>query len=451
MESVEHVNKVNEVKRVKLVNLIFLFYWAIIFEGAIRKWVFPEFANYLYFMRDPVVFLIYAFALRNNLLPRISTAYLAGLFLAISSTIFTFFQYFSLDVPWYILGGGWRNHFFLIPLAFIIEKNFQRDDFVRLFKQTLKLTPFILVIAYFQSTSPRDAWINSGSGTDEGIFFLPHGVAQEITRTQGLFTSSVGHMIFVGSLFSSIFVAYTSGIYKKVFSGYEWWIYFFSTLGILGLCGQRGTFILIIIIFFGALFSAFFLPKVRFNSIFKIAGLMVLFSLILFPTFFKAQTDALLFRVRGASVGSSRPDIIGFDLVERIIGGATYFVAQLPTTPLMGYGLGIGSNAATLMKIRTVELSIEDEWSRHIAEMGPIFGFIFILSRFALCIYLVFLSFRHLLKKHDPTPFIILLGIFPFVFHSQMTGHGTGSGYCWFTIGLVLASVNFRMDEDTKQ
>src|SRR6218665_2295074 len=51
-------------------RLIWLYFWLIIFEGALRKWVFPSLSDVLLIIRDPVVLLIYFQALRGDFFPK---------------------------------------------------------------------------------------------------------------------------------------------------------------------------------------------------------------------------------------------------------------------------------------------------------------------------------------------------------------------------------------------
>src|SRR5689334_1766816 len=49
--------------------LIWTYFWLLIFEGALRKWVAPSLANPLLIIRDPVVIAIYALAFARGIFP----------------------------------------------------------------------------------------------------------------------------------------------------------------------------------------------------------------------------------------------------------------------------------------------------------------------------------------------------------------------------------------------
>ena len=71
-----------------LVLLIWLYFWLLIWEGALRKWIFPSLSAPLLVVRDPVVILIYAIALAQGVFPFnrfvLATFGLAGLSFAAS-------------------------------------------------------------------------------------------------------------------------------------------------------------------------------------------------------------------------------------------------------------------------------------------------------------------------------------------------------------------------------
>ena len=53
-----------------LKQLVWAYFFLLIFEGALRKWVVPSASNLLLIIRDPVVILAYFLAWRSGLFPR---------------------------------------------------------------------------------------------------------------------------------------------------------------------------------------------------------------------------------------------------------------------------------------------------------------------------------------------------------------------------------------------
>ncbi len=47
--------------------LVWLYFWLLIFEGALRKWIVPQLSTPLLIIRDPVLIGVYFLALRQGL------------------------------------------------------------------------------------------------------------------------------------------------------------------------------------------------------------------------------------------------------------------------------------------------------------------------------------------------------------------------------------------------
>src|SRR5262249_34030974 len=79
-------------RRQRLVQLAVLLFLALLAEGIIRKWVFPGYHTYFYFLRDPLLLGFYFKALRVTPMTRWFTAWMvAALFIsAMSLVVFTF-------------------------------------------------------------------------------------------------------------------------------------------------------------------------------------------------------------------------------------------------------------------------------------------------------------------------------------------------------------------------
>ncbi len=65
--------------------LIWLYFWLLIFEGALRKWVVPQLSNPLLIVRDPVLLLAYFLALRAGIFPANRWVYILGVIGLLSS------------------------------------------------------------------------------------------------------------------------------------------------------------------------------------------------------------------------------------------------------------------------------------------------------------------------------------------------------------------------------
>ena len=101
--------------RRSVVRLVFVLYLLAIFEGALRKYVLPEFGQYIFFIRDPVLLWTYVVATRAGLWPRNGAMFRASLAVAVLGLVLLVLQS-AFGAPSdlrLVLGAyGWRAYFF---------------------------------------------------------------------------------------------------------------------------------------------------------------------------------------------------------------------------------------------------------------------------------------------------------------------------------------------------
>ena len=193
---------IEETHRRLIVRLVFTIYLLAIFEGVLRKWIFPQWGKPLFFIRDPFVLAIYILVLSKR--TRFRTGFLelgclfgvVGLILIVGQRIWVTRE--QDQVPLVLVAYGWRNYFFYLPLAFIMGRYLDLRDLGRLVRTTswISLAMSVLVIA--QYASPPFAPINQGSG-DNGDTYVQFTVGEGRVRCTGTFTSSVGMTLFTAS------------------------------------------------------------------------------------------------------------------------------------------------------------------------------------------------------------------------------------------------------------
>src|SRR5438105_1344391 len=97
-------------------RLIWLYFWLMMIEGALRKWILPGWSNPLLLVRDPVVILIYIFAGIAGVFPRNGFVnWIAGLSV-VSLLISEIGGQGNLLVTLF----GFRTNFLHLPLIFLI-------------------------------------------------------------------------------------------------------------------------------------------------------------------------------------------------------------------------------------------------------------------------------------------------------------------------------------------
>jgi len=111
---------------------------------------------------------------------------------------------------------------------------------------------------------------------------------------------------------------------------------------------------------------------------------------------------------------------------------------------LQGYGLGLGGNASTLLGARVdghlpVSLA-ETDWARHIVDLGPVLGLLFVIFRIVLVAWVGVRAVAATRRGSDPLPLLLFAYVATELLQGQITGQGTINGYVWLFTGLSLAA-----------
>ena len=414
--------------RKKVVKYVFWVYWLLIFEGALRKWVFPEFQEAIFFARDPIVLLIYFIAWRNHLVRR-DGLLAAGAIISFIFIPLILVQLFVINVNPLTLIYGWRMYFLYLPLIFVIKDSFNHEDIYRLIRQTLYVSIPLSVLVYIQYISPPSSLINQAYNS--GRVFI---VANNIVRTTGTFTFTAGQTMFAASLIAMLIIAWLYRRRVRLLS--LPWLVVATGAGIitLWLSGSRTAFFMVGLIVLATFFGLLFTRGMQR----KFTGIVLLLFLLCVGAFlflgpFKEAYNALDTRFAQAEHQEGSP-------IERAYSPLVRFAGHILTAPVVGYGLGYGTSGGTLLATGKIGIVLpEDEWSRVIMEVGPAFGFLYIGYR----IFFTLIIFGRCIRcaQADNLLPMILLGFIGFyLLAGNITQTGTVHGYNWIFVGLTMAA-----------
>ena len=435
--------QVGDSSRRRIVGMVLVVYVLLIVEGALRKWVFPEFGQVLFFIRDPFVLAIYGMALVSGHWPYRSRWLTAALLLALLSLLLAVLQVAvglgNPQAPLIFAAYGMRNYFFYIPLAFIVAEIFQLEDLRRVAIITfgfLVLSTFLVIIQFY---SPIDSPINVGTADDPLLQFRGLGLDEKHTRPMGLFTSSAGQKQLVVSSLALVFAAWV-GVFRR--SGALRVLLPVATVGVLAclaFSGSRGAMLSAGLVVIAAIFAAARGgTEVGRGRLFFVVAAFFLVALVLVPLFFADGLAAFLGRWSEAQAYEMTQFSGG--VFGRTLYGFIDFLRLLVGTPLLGFGIGMGGNAAILAATNAggagLQYSAETDWARHIVDLGPVLGLAFMTFRIGL---VMAVTRRVLLSRSALAT--LLLGYLGYeLLTGQITGHGTINGYAWLFTGFMLAA-----------
>lgn len=410
---------------------VWLYFYLLLFEGALRKWVLPSLSDALLIIRDPIAIVLLFFAWKANIL-KVNSYITAMTFIGILSIITTFLTgHQNLFVAIY----GARILLIQFPFIFLIGTVFNKNDVLQIGKHMLWIALPMTILITLQFYSPQSAWVNRGVGGDmEGAGFSG---ALGYFRPPGTFSFTNGNTFFYQLLACFILMFWLMPKYINKL------LLVLATICLviaIPLSISRTllfSVIIALIFYFSALyFRPQFLKKL---SLF-LASLMIVGVIVSNLAFLDTATEAFTSRFENAN--ESEGGLEG-TLVDRYLGGFISAISDSQNIPFFGYGMGMGTNAGSqLLTGGTTFLIAEEEWARTIGEMGLILGIGVILIRVFLSISFGFKSFKAL-KKQNAVPWMLLSFVLLIVPQGQWA-QPTALGFATFVMGLMIAAFKFK-------
>ncbi len=418
-----------EIKRV-----VYLYFFLLVFEGALRKWLLPGLSAPLLIVRDPVALL--AILMYLNQRREILNFYtLPMLLLGVISFLFTLgLGHGNLPVAIFGLRTLVLHYVFL----FIIGDVLSKSDVVRVGNWLLYLLPPMTLLIGLQYFNPQSAWVNRGVGGDvEGAGFSG---AMGYFRPSGTFSFTTGLVTLYGLAAAFVLSFWSEPQHAKKLPLLLGTVCIFLAIP---LSISRGYLfqLLLTVAFFG-------MASVRNGRSFRlflIAGIVTPVLLLMLSTIGFVQTSLQALTTRFTLAAASEGGLEG-TLGDRLFGGLFRSVTDFEDTPWYGYGLGMGTNVGSqLLTGGRQFLLSEGEWGRISGEMGPVFGLPVIILRCVLGAQLFLMSIPRLFRG-NALPFILLS--FGLV---QATISGWSQpmslGFYTVTVGLLIASLKDDMQQ----
>lgn len=424
-------------------QLIWLYLWLLLLEGVLRKWVMPRFSDPLLLIRDPVVLAIYYYAIRARVFPRngwVVSLWIIALLSLLASILLARFSLVSGYVPVVPISEvtlyGMRANFFHLPVIFVMANVFDEEDIKKFgWWIIVAMIPMGLLMAAQFKASP-DSFINRTAGL---------GDAEQITsgggkiRPPGTFSFITGPVFFMSV--SAAFLIY-GALRRTVYNN---WLMIASgaalAVGIF-ISGSKSSVVAVLLVVIALGVILIVRPRAvnRFGwtLVIVVVGALIVSRLPIFKEGFEILSDRF---TSAAEVGDTT--VVG-GTIERVISDFTEGLKNLNTFPLFGYGIGIGTNVGGRILIgRPAILLGESEWTRVLAESGPILGLAFLLWRTLLVLQLGRWSFAAL-KQGNLLPILLFGSGFTVMLNGQF-GQPTLLGFAVILNGLCLAATRPRV------
>ncbi len=408
---------------------IWIYFFLLIFEGALRKWFFPSLATPLLLIRDPIaIYLIISLWKKGQLpfIPYLAAMVLIGILAFITALLFG-----HGNIPVAIFGT--RILIIQFPLIFVIGKVFDGEDVIKIGKVLLWLAIPMTILITLQFYSPQSAWVNRGVGGDlEGAGF--DGGAFGFFRPPGTFSFTTGTSQFYALTGCFIFYFWLNpkGISRIILIA--------ATAGLLAaipLSISRALLGHVIITIIFVIIAISLNIKHLGKLLLGFVGGLIALTVLMQTGFFQNATEVFISRIESANSVEGGMEGV---LVDRYLGGMVGALTVKSDLPFFGYGIGMGTNAGSvLMTGEKIFLVSEGEWGRLIGELGSLLGIIVILLRLGISGNLAVASFNKL-TIGDLLPWL-LLSNFLLIFPQGQWAQPTTLGFSILIGGLMLASL----------
>jgi len=360
-------------------GLIWIYFFLLMFEGVLRKWIWPSMSDPLMLIRDPFLLAIYALAIANGAFPL--NGYITVLATLGSLAVFLGFTIGTHDLI--VTGYGFDACFFHLPLIFIIPRVMNVEHVIKLGRWVIALTVPMAVVMVMQFRAPEDAWINCGAGGGSGAQIR---AALGRIRPPGFFTFINGAAQFLA--FSSAFLIY--GLLKK--GTYNTWLILTCGMALvigvavsssrlaLGAIGLVILMIGVVILYDRSVLSGFVRMLLPIGLILLVATNLDVF-----------KEGREVFEARLVETGDAQVGLSGTasNWSQRVLGDYYGWYFWLSEAPILGKGLGMGTKVGERLLGGSGEyMSAEGEPARVVIEMGPMIGSCYLIVRLGICVML---------------------------------------------------------------
>jgi hypothetical protein len=427
------IDNSQEAAKQRVRQLLWVFFWLLLLEGTLRKWIVPRFSDPLLVVRDPVVLLIYYFSIRARVFPRNLWIALLGVIslFAVATSLLGLWPYLLPGKIALVVGYGFRSNFFQLPLIWIIARVFGPADLKKIGWWTLifLLPMTLLMIAQFTATP--DAYVNRTAGGGGETMMSALGKV----RTSGTFTFVIGVVAYYALAAAFlIWAALRRDIYQTrllIAAGVALviGISVSGSRSVVAACGLVVASLVVVL----------FLRPDRLNRFGQGLVVALILGLIVSRTpIFREGINVLSTRF---SEAAGTEESIARGLVMRPLAVFEEAFSVFDRAPFFGYGLGVGTNAGAKFLVgHSVFLLAEGEWSRIILESGPLLGIAYLAWRTALVGRIGWLTLKSL-RRGNLLPLLLFSASFLPLLSGQL-GQPTILGFAVFVTGLALAARN---------
>ncbi len=365
--------------RRRLRILILTYFWVLILEGALRKWIVPQLSNPLLIIRDPLAVMICALAWYRGLYPR------NGYMHVINTFAILFFVVGIVQIVWradlnpLVVAYGWRTYVLHLPVIFISAEILTFEDIRLLGTWCCRIAGVMIVICVAQYYARSAGFLNAGTMADYDRTQI--AFEGEHVRPSGTFSFTTG----VANYFAltAAFAICRLMVHERRRAGRTMaYCALASAAAYIPLSGGRlGILMVGIVLTLGAILS---IRRSLSNPKTWAAGAVVLaaIAIVAQTAVFQGIWGSMEARLVSARMVEDAELKWGF--ATRIFGGFLSPITDFGEVPMfVGKGLGLGTQVGSALQLGSVGdfLTGEGEWGRILGECGWFLGMVYVAFR----------------------------------------------------------------------
>src|SRR5437879_1039858 len=398
-----------------------------VFEGAVRKWVFPDYGQFIYLAKD--ILLLGAYA--GFFVPRILRHQPLALWHPATTPLALFglvavFELANPLLPNLAIGlFGLKAYLLYAPLLYLVPCAFRETGELRRFLMTFALLAFVpLTLGVVQFWAPPDSVLNRYAWEEEPLGAFTFGEAAKV-RITGTFSFISGHTVYL-TLIVLIGVA-LMGVERGRRQRLTIGAVLALAVANLFMTGSRGPFLALGAAVPALLVLAGFTPRRLSLARAAVPGVVVLGAVVLAVNAFPDAVAAFRERVEGNE-----------DVPGRVLGIVREPLWALGEAGVIGYGIGTTHQATVFLGSSGGAVPpAEGEWERIILEVGPI-GFALVLLTRLLVMARTWQAWREKREGDSRALLAVALTFLLVSFPGPIVFNQTAAIFYWFMAGVAL-------------
>lgn len=407
-----------------------------VFEGAIRKWVFPESQEWIYLSKDFLLlgsylgFLTPRVLRREPLFPR----HPANGLLAVLGAL-ALLELVNPSLPNLSVGlFGVRAHLLYVPLMYMVPSVFPDAARLRRLAIGFMLVSMVpLLLGPVQFSSSPDSILNRYPWESESAPRVAVFGNADMPRITGTFSYITGYTTYLVLVVLTALALALTERRPRV----RWMLYAVLALGVsnLFMTGSRGPF-LILAVAVPVLLIVTLSQTRDWARVARVLCVALVVLGLVSGRVFPDAWSAFWYRVQGNS-----------DVLDRVVGTVRDPMTALADAGVLGYGIGTAHQAASLLVAGEAGESLpparEDEWGRVILELGP-FGFALVLLIRVVVVRRLWTALASS-GKAGLQPFLAVAFLFTLAhIPGDLVFDHTASVLYWFVAGVALIAPDRR-------